>query len=142
MEKLTYDKAMPMCAQECMAAKINELVEHVNQIPSTPEEDEYPTLWSGEWPAESITIPGISEWRILQIVVQSGHVLAFVSSSVIQGIGISIGSKNHKTIAVRIALSGDTCTLETSHSINHAENDGHGARSDHAVTRIIGLIKA
>ena len=142
MEKLTYDKAMPMCAQECMAAKINELVDHVNQPPDTPETTESPVLWSGEWPAESITIPGISEWRVLQIVVQSGHVLAFVSSSVIQGVGISISSKNHKTLAVRIALDGDTCTLETSHSINHTENDGHGTRSDHAVTKIIGLIKA
>lgn len=32
MEKLKYDKAMPMCAQECMAAKIDELVEYTNLL--------------------------------------------------------------------------------------------------------------
>lgn len=32
MEKLIYDKALPTCAQECMAHKINELVEFSNLV--------------------------------------------------------------------------------------------------------------
>lgn len=99
------------------------------------------TLWSGTWDQGSITVPGITNWRVLHLAVTSGNVLAIASSSLAQGIGISIGSGSHKTLAVRFTIDGDTCTMVTAHSLNHEESDAHGARADINVTKIHGIIK-
>ena len=99
------------------------------------------TLWSGTgWESGSITVEGIGDWKLLQIGLPIGYVLA-VNGSVVQGIGISTSATMHRTLSVRFSVSGNTCTLATVHYIDHSSGSNHGAITKSSITSIVGLIK-
>ena len=97
-------------------------------------------LWSGTWENGSITVPGISNWRMLQVVTSFGSVLC-LGGSVITGVGGSMNTNQHRTLGVRFSVAGDACTLVTSHYIVHNSSGNHGALTNMPITAIYGLLK-
>lgn len=98
-------------------------------------------LWSGTWETGSITVPGINNWRLLQINTAIGYVLIVGGGSVLQGAGASLSANMHRSIGVRFSVSGDTCTLVTAHYIDHNGGSNHGALAKTSITGIYGLMK-
>ena len=98
------------------------------------------SLWSGTWEGGSINVPNIGDWKLLQILMPIGYVLA-VNGGTVQGIGLSATATMHRTLGVRFAVSGTTCTLTTAHYIDHNSSGSHGALTKSSITGIVGLIK-
>lgn len=97
------------------------------------------SLWSGSWNKGDITVPGIEDWKILQIGTSAGYVVALNNSN-IQGLGPAMGASLHRTIGVRFSVEGDKCTFVGAHSVTHTGDDA-GKLTDTSITSITGLIR-
>lgn len=99
-------------------------------------------LWSGTWSVNtSKTIPGISDWQVLQINTSNGIVWAFDAGTTIQGGGFNIGAGVHRSVGVRVSVSGDTCTLAACHLIRHNASSNHDAFTDVTISAVYGIIR-
>ena len=97
-------------------------------------------LWSGAWTAGSITVPGINQWQVLQIVTSVGNALCF-GGSVVLGLGSGVNTGQHRLIGVRFSVSGESCTLVTAHYLIHNGSGSHSALTNTTITAITGLIR-
>ena len=97
-------------------------------------------LWEGSWSGGDITVPGIGDWRLVQVATSVGSALC-VQGSVVQGVGCSASASLHRTIVVRFAVEGDTCSFVTAHYVNHSASGDHGAMTNVSITGITGLIR-
>lgn len=98
------------------------------------------TLWEGSWASGAITVPGVSDWLLLRVATSVGSVLC-TGGSVLQGVGGSVNASLHRTVAVRISVDGDACTLVTAHYMAHTAAGDHGDMNAVTVTAIQGLIR-
>ena len=104
-------------------------------------------LWAADedkdWSSGNITVPGISEWYLVDVQTSLGH-----------GIGINTGTNinagfvsrygttdSQQTVSVSIGVDGDTLTLNAATRIRHKPDDTHGAIGNTAIKSIIGLMK-
>ena len=99
-------------------------------------------LWTGTWNTGSITVDGISQYRmcIVRMSSQGALMLAFIydngSTVFFRGEGgYAVSASAETRYYISATLSGDTLTMDDCHSINAS-----GTRTERTVSEIIGII--
>lgn len=125
-------------AERVEGIDVSQLLSEVNGVKASIK----PTkLWSGTgWETGSITVAGINDWHLLQVITGVGSALC-IGGSITSGIGSAMHTNNHRIIGVRFTIDGNVCTLVTSHYLAHTGGGNHGVLTNTPITGIYGLLK-
>jgi hypothetical protein len=100
-------------------------------------------LWEGSWSAGNITVPGLSNYRLLlfQGTSASNFFIAWVGPTEIRG-GSSISSRTPVLYTLHFVAgrSGDVLTYSVSKYLGHSPSGGHGSDTDVPIAKIYGLM--
>lgn len=100
-----------------------------------------PLLWSGSFTSGSITVPGISNYKMIVVDVANVSIPLTAIRSVDGKSFLGGGNYDVNTYTIDLIVNGDTVTYGTCTSIEHLVGGIHGSRmSGLAITSIRGVI--
>lgn len=113
-------------------------------------------IWTGTWSSGSVTIPDIQKYRLFMIyqgnssgvdldAILASRSYGYTDSFSICGIGGSpatTSNNNQNISAVRIDVSGTSCTLVRSHYVTHSSVSPytHSSGQTRPIWQVVGLI--